>query len=104
MANTFQGEWTDILKAKAQSVIDFLELDGCIARFVQKEQAFHFKKGFKEMTVLLSLVESKRWTDIHHIYRATLQSGPQVINYASPNDWGREDFVKGSGFLATKKA
>ncbi|MGE3974529.1 MAG: hypothetical protein AB7F59_08395 [Bdellovibrionales bacterium] len=92
MANMFNGEWTEILKGKAQAVLDFLELDGCSVSFSQKEQAFHFKSGFKEMTVLLSLVESKRWIDIRHIYRATLQSGPQVINHKGPNEWSRGEF------------
>jgi hypothetical protein len=89
MANVFHGEWTDVLKLKAQALLNFLELDGCQVSFVQKSGSLRIKQGFKEMTVLLSLIENKRWVDIRHIYRATLQSGPQVTNYSSPNEWSR---------------
>lgn len=41
------------------------------------------------MSVPVVLVKQAQWSDIRQIYRAVFKPGPQVENFAAPNEWSR---------------
>jgi len=77
------------VKEMSDRVVRELNLKGYEIQFFSETKSLHFKKNFKELAVPLTLIENNRWVDIRHLFRAAFLSGPQVINFGSPNDWSR---------------
>lgn len=77
------------IKEKADKIIETLELEGYTVSYKATTRAIAFKKGFKEGTVPVALVDRKQWADIRQIFRAVFESGPQVENFSSGNEWSR---------------
>jgi len=55
----------------------------------EEKKAIEFKTGFRVVSVPTQLIKNHQWADIRHLFRAHLDSSPQLSNTGSPNQWAK---------------
>jgi hypothetical protein len=92
MSNRISPALSENQKSLAEAVIRELELDGFSVEYRPETSGLLFKKEFKAVEVLTSLIENSRWGDVRHLFRAILAPGPQLYVYRAENEWSRGEF------------